>query len=226
MGNRSPTEKEADQQPSLENLKLKELQARLKEKGLPVSGRKAELIERLRNPPTGQKPKPWQHSDAKKTLKKALLDPNSDIHNMSVKEVLETDPRYKQYPNFKIYYKDLKAKVEEEREAVKIDDLAAKMHMMSFPTPHMNARGYPNWKGHPAKPLLEVDVANELHKMGPKKLQLTRSEYKEFSLHLFTKRMAREVDKQRAAAYWADKRNKKGMKKYMQQLKKKAEERA
>ena len=209
---------------NLEDLRVRELKGLLRERGLPVSGRKGELIERLRNPPTGPKPKPWQHSDAKKALKKALLDPNSEIHNMSVEEVLETDPRYKQYPKFSKYYKDLKARVKEEKETVNIDDLAAKLHMMSFPTPCMNAQGYLNWKGHPAKALLEADVANGLNEMGPKKLQLTRIEYQEFSLRIFTKRMAREVDKQRSAAYWADARNKEGMKKYLKDLKKRAAE--
>ena len=222
--NDSPTEGRPRQLTPLENLKVKELKALLKERGLPVSGRKAKLIKRLRNPPTGPKPKPWQYSDAKKALKKALLDPSSEIHNMSVGEILETDPRFKQYPNFKKYYKDLKEKVEEEMEAVKMDDLLAKMHMMSFPTPQTNVRGYPNWKGHPAKALLEVDVTNKLHKMGPKKLRETRSEYKEFPLRVFTKKVAREDDKQRSTAYWADKRNKAGMKKYLKEVMKRAAE--
>ena len=143
---------------------------------------------------------------------------------MSIEEVLETDQRYKQYPKFSKYYKDLKESVKEEKETVNIDDLAAKLHMMSFPTPCMNAQGYSNWKGHPAKALLEVDVANGLNEMGPKKLQLTRIEYQEFSLRIFTKQMAREVDKQRSASYWADARNKEGMKKYLKDLKKRAAE--
>ena len=74
------------------------------------------------------------------------------------------------------------------------------------------------------KVLFEVDVANGLNKMGPKKLQLTRIEYQEFSLRIFTKQMAREVDKQRSAVYWADARNKEGMKKYLKDLKKRAAE--
>ena len=100
---------------TLEGMKKDQLKALLKERGLPVSGNKAELIDRLKNPPSGSKPKSWQHSDAKKTLKKALLDPKSPIHTMSVEEILGTDARYKQYPKFKTYYESLKQKVEADK---------------------------------------------------------------------------------------------------------------
>jgi len=54
-----------------------------RQKGLPVSGRKKELVHRLKNGSKkgGPKPKAWQHSDAKKDLKRALLDPRSHIIN-------------------------------------------------------------------------------------------------------------------------------------------------
>ena len=148
----------------LEGLKVEQLKTLLKAKGLPVSGRKAELIERLRNPPIGLKAKPWQHSGAKKALRRDLLDPTSPIHNMTIEEIREMDPRYKQYPKFAKYYKDLTVKVEREKGVVKIDDLAADMHLNSFPKSYLNSRGYPHWKDHPAKALLEIDIANKLHK--------------------------------------------------------------
>ena len=58
---------------NLEAMTLPLLKALLKEKGLPVSGCKAEIIKTLMSPPTGPKPKPWQHSDAHKTLYKAFM---------------------------------------------------------------------------------------------------------------------------------------------------------
>ena len=60
----------------LEGMTVNQLKALLKEKGLPRSGCKAELIERLKNPPTGPKPKPWQYSQAKKNLKKRSSTPH------------------------------------------------------------------------------------------------------------------------------------------------------
>ena len=93
-------------QDGLEKLKVDQLKSLLRKKGLPVSGCKAELIERLRNGSDGgPKPKAWQHSDAKKDLKRALLDPKSPIHKMSIEEIRCSDSRYKQYPKFEIYCK-------------------------------------------------------------------------------------------------------------------------
>ena len=208
---------------SFEKLKVKELKALLKERGLPVSGNKAELIDRLRYPLTGPKPKPWQHSQAKKDLKKDLLNRNSPIHNMCIDAIKESDERYMQYPNFTKYYKDLKKRVEEEKRIVRVDEIAAKEHMKHNPTPKYNARGYQNWRRHPAKALLEVDIANKLHeKMKPKHLRKTRDAYKTISLPIFAKRVQREVDKQRGAKYWAWMRNKKGMKKYLKDVEERA----
>ena len=82
---------------------------------------------------------------------------------MSVEEIRNTDNRYKQYPKFEKYYKDLKDKVEAEKLQVKMGDLAAKVRMIIFPTTRLNAKGYPTWHIHPTQSLLEVDVVNKLH---------------------------------------------------------------
>ena len=44
----------------LERMAVAQLKVLLRQKGLPVSGRKDELIERLTNAYTGPKPKAWQ----------------------------------------------------------------------------------------------------------------------------------------------------------------------
>ena len=70
-----------------------------------------------------------------------------------------------------------------------------------------------------AKELLKTDVKNNLHLyMTPLELRETRDEYKEFPAKVFGKRVNAEVSKQRADAFWFDKRNKKGMKKYLQNV--------
>ena len=103
---------------------------------------------------------------------------------MSVEAVNSSDPRYKQYPNFeKKYYEDLREKVKAEKILIKADELAANMHVMSFPTYYLNKRGHTHWdvmgcQPHPAKALLEIDVMNGLHRIKmPKELQKTRREY-------------------------------------------------
>ena len=73
---------------NLESMKNKELQALLKLRDLPISGKKSELIARLREYSGRKKPsKAWQYSQAKKDLKKALLDPRSPLHGMTAEAV-------------------------------------------------------------------------------------------------------------------------------------------
>jgi hypothetical protein len=68
-----------------DKMTIKQLKSLLQKKGLPVTGQK--------------KPnKPWQHRTAKKDLKRALLDPKSPIHDMSMEQIHASDNRYKQYP--------------------------------------------------------------------------------------------------------------------------------
>ena len=79
----SDGEKRTGDVASLKKLTVEQLKTLLRQKGLPVSGRKKELVHRLKNGSKkgGPKPKAWQHSDAKKDLKRALLDPRSHIIN-------------------------------------------------------------------------------------------------------------------------------------------------
>lgn len=204
-----------------DKMTIKQLKSLLRKKGLPVTGRKADLMERLKTGYNNQgpKPKPWQHSTAKKNLKRALLDPKSPIHGMSMEQIRASDNRYKQYPNFPKYYNDLKVRVALERERVRLDDMLVRMHLRDCPRPARANRGYPHWNTHAAKALLEVDVSNDLHKeKKPQELRKTRIEYREFPIDVFAKRVSQEVEKQRAARFWADKRNKSGMKKYLEDV--------
>ena len=81
---------------SLEQLKVNDRQYLLRKEGLPVSGRKSDLIERSANPLyRGPKPKAWQYSDTKKDLKQELLKPSSPLHSMTAKEVQNTNKSFK-----------------------------------------------------------------------------------------------------------------------------------
>lgn len=202
----------------------KQLRELLKKKGLPVSGNKNELLERLKNDSGGaqrKKPKPWQHSDAKKELKQTLLDPTSTIHNMTIEEIRNSKDKYKEYPKFAEYYKKLKLNVETELAQVQADDVAAKEHIRNNPRKPLNRRGYPHWDIHAAKTMLERDVANKVHeRMTPQQLRMSanRNEYLDFPPHVFAARMHAEVARQKAVKFWAFKRNKQGMIRQMNKL--------
>jgi hypothetical protein len=199
------------------NQQLKDL---LKLRDLPVSGKKADLIARLETYSGRPKPsKKWANSQAKKDLKKALLDLNHPFYSMTPDAVHNSHDKYRQYPLFKEYFVEMKKRVAEEKERVKMDDSMAKEHLSSFPRAAINKRGYPHWDSHAAQQWLQVDVANGLHKtMKPRKLRKTRECYKEFPKDVFAKRVHAEIARQKAAGFWADKRNKKGMKRYLQDV--------
>jgi len=204
----------------LENHTVQQLKDLLKLRNLPVSGRKAELISRLRTYSGRPKPsKQWQYSQAKKDLKKALLDSNHAFHSMTPESIHNSDEKYKQYPLFQDYLEEMKKQVKQEKEQVQLDDAMARMHIASFPRASLNRRGYPHWDTHPAKQWLEVDVANRLHKiMSRRCLRKTRACYQEFPKEVFTARVNAEVTRQKAARFWAYKRNHKGMKRYLQEI--------
>ena len=100
----------------LKAMKKADLKSLLKQKDLPLSGNKEELIERLVLYPNGCPEAPlWQYSNTKKYLKRELLDPSSPIHNMSIKDIWNSDSRYKRYPLFPKYYEVLKRHVWRQR---------------------------------------------------------------------------------------------------------------
>ena len=212
--------------PPLKKMKNKELEDLLKAKGLPHKGNKDELIERLQRYPNGYgpkgPPKKWQFSKAKSKLRKELVNKKSPIHNMSVNAIWD-DPLYKQYPMFPKYYKELKKQVEAEGKEAHLDDIKAQKHITNNPREPLNKRGYPHWNKHPAKKLLQVDVYNKLHeRMQPCDLRKMRKEYKDFPPEIFAARVNSEKLKQRGARFWAHKRNKEGMKKYLKEIEERA----
>lgn len=206
---------------NLNSMTCAQLKDLLKLRDLPVGGKKAELIKRLEEYSGRTKPsKKWQNSTAKKDLKKALLDPNHVFHSMTADAIHNSDDKYKQYPLFPEYLAQMKARVVEEKKQAKDDDRIAEKYNLHFPRSEFNQRGYPHWDTSEAKQWLEVDVANRMHqKMTPKELRAKRPHvYGPFPPKVFSKRVHAEVSKQKAAGFWADKRNKKAMKKYLQSV--------
>jgi hypothetical protein len=107
----------------------------LKLRDLPVSGKKAELIKRLKDYSGRTMPsKKWQNSQAKKDLKKALLDLNHVFHRMTPDAIHNSDEKYKQYPLFLEYLAQMKERVALEKEQAKNDDdRRAEEHGIHFP---------------------------------------------------------------------------------------------
>ena len=68
-----------------------------------------------------------------------------------------------------------------------------------------------------------MDVHNKLFiTMKPIKLKMSWQEYHQFPAEVFTVRVNKEVVKQRSTGYWAHKRNKENLMKYLQDVKERA----
>ena len=145
---------------------------------------------------------------------------NSKFHTMNIKEMHQSDNRFKAYPlkNFTTNFKSLKNKVDGLREQVDFDNQAVLQHKELYPRSPNTKRGYPHWDDHPAKQQLEDDVFNGIaDTMLPRQLRLTRQSYQEFPESIFCVRLHAEKRKQREQTFWVAKRNKLAMSRHLKE---------
>ena len=195
-----------------------------KAKAKPAKASNVSAIRKQKEPDVRgmvEKPAKWEKSEGKKRLKKELWDANSRFHNMSTKEIHASDRCFSVYPlkNFTTNLRNLKKKIEATKAHVEFDNKAVAEQKRLFPRKPNTKRGYPHCFGRPAKEDLEDDVRDgTAEKMWPRKLRMTRLSYQEFPSDVFCKRVHAEKRKQREAAFWVDKRNKKAMKKHLKEV--------
>lgn len=133
-------------------------------------------------------------------------------------DVFQEDELLRQYPNnCADRLRRLKNTIRGNIEKIAFDDKAAAAHKVLFRSSAINNRGNLRLHGHPAKKLLELDVAAGKTKgVRPAALRETRDEYKEFTNNKqWCKAVNKEQEKQRKEGFWADKRNREGQKRHM-----------
>ena len=207
------------------NMTCNGLKALLKQRGLPVSGRKHELISRLeeddlndgsnsRSWPTGQE---WKNSFAKAFLVKCLDDPKSKFNSMTPEQIYDSHKSFHSFPRdrFIINVNNLKASRARVKKIIAEDEREFSIEQSLFPRRGLTSRGKPFWDTHKANESLKMDVeAGKLEEMKPRELRLTRQEYQEFSVQDFCKYCHQEKRAQREKPYWIPLRNKAGLSKY------------
>ena len=163
----------------------------------------------------------WKVSEGKKYLEKELEDINSRFHQMSIEDIHGSDGRFSIYPlkNFKTNFKNLKKRIDTTKERVKFDNLAVAAHIANYSRPQRTHGGYPHWNTHEAKQLLENHVRDgTADRMAPRELRGENGAYKDFPPGVFLKRLHSEKQKQKGAAFWVEKRNRKGMKQRLKEV--------
>jgi hypothetical protein len=90
-------------------------------------------------------------------------------------------------------------------------------HLKNFPPSKINNRGKVRLHGHPAKELLELDVAaGDADGKKPAELKKTRPEYQHFDNIQWSKAVHREKAKQREAHVWVEARNREGQRRHIE----------
>ena len=206
----------------LKRLTVAELKKRLKELQLPVSGKKAVLINRLlgREKSTA-KVTEWKKSKAKVLLSKLISDEKSKIHTMTPVQIHKSHPWFCVYNfgKFKGYLETIQGANEKLRNIVKQDEEDILSELTAFPRKEVTNRGIPFWDSHIARALLEKDVRDgKAEEMKPKMLWKSRREYKDFPEEIFSKHVHQEKRRQREEPGWIIKRNKKALKTHEDEL--------
>ena len=165
-------------------------------------------------------PIPWAKSQAKKDLLKVLVESKNQqepFWTMTLAEVWASKAEFQEYKktNFCNNLRSLRKAVLKNVRSIAFDDAAAKQHLTNFPPSEINNRGNLRMHGHPAKQLLELDVAaGRANGRKPSELKKDRPEYAGFGTKQFCKAVHNEKQKQRGEKVWTEKRNKEGAKRH------------
>eukprot|EP00985_Skeletonema_marinoi_P027967 scaffold23650_cov205-Skeletonema_marinoi.AAC.2 len=206
----------------LQLLTVAQLRIKLKAVGLKVSGKKDVLIDRLLNPNLHRKkPQDWRKSKAKALLKKLLQNKESDIHNMTPRQIYKSHAWYQEYPfeRFKDNLATLQHDVKSNWSLVEEDIKIVREELKNFPQANQSCRGYPRWDKHPAKLLLRQDIKDGKYELGTaKEFQETRDEYRDFPPSVFRSHIHQERRRQREMPMKVVQRNKKAREKHEQDV--------
>jgi hypothetical protein len=198
----------------LSGLTVEVLKVRLRKKGMKLGGKKSELIDRLmgRGKP---EVKEWKKSDARRLLVKLFKDKKSRVHRMTDEGIHESVPLFEAYPlpKFKEYLKGVRETAAELREIIAMNEREIWEEELAFPRGEKTCRGYPFWRTHSARPLLEKDIkSGKAADMKPKILWGSRKEYMEFPPDVFRGHIYQEKRRQREGPGYVAKRNKEAQK--------------
>ena len=185
------------------SLTVPELKPYLKQWGLRVTGRKAQLVERLedyqqsknmevgiitnqhvggsksnsnnKTKETAKKLARWQCSKAKAILVELHLDGNSPVHNKSAEALYALHKEFQLYPfhRFAENLKSLRAAIKKEKAIIASDERDFLQDQIYCPRKKKTSRGVHFWDTHAANLLLQSDLSDMI---GGKRMILLPSE--------------------------------------------------
>ena len=144
-------------------------------------------------------------------LKLHTMSEQSGIDKMSVEEIHQSDPSFRQYPlsDFKKYNKSVQTMAKKCKEKLSRDMDAFRRQMESNPRGNFTDRGLPFWDTHPGYEMLLSDFdkieKGEMRRPTPKELYESRNVYREFPFPEFKNHFNQEKRKRKEANFWRHK---------------------
>ena len=148
---------------------------------------------------------PWYTSTANVSKAYSLLfmlymnyEKCREIETMTVKELWESDPLFKQYPfdSFQTYDKNMKALTEKRKAQLHVEEQCFRRDMQKLPKRSETSRGMLFWNTHPASKLLrkhiEMEMTGRIEKMKPQEIWATEEDYQVFDLNVLRKHIYQE----------------------------------
>lgn len=130
---------------------------------------------------------------------------------MSVEEIHQSDPSFRQYPlsDFKKYNRNVKKLAQKRKEKLNRDTDTFRRQMESKPRGELTDRGLPFWDTHPGYEMLKGDFdkiqKGEMSRLTPMQLYQSRNVYKEFPFEVFKNHFNQEQRKRRESNFWRHK---------------------
>jgi hypothetical protein len=148
----------------------------------------------------------WRYSEAKKLLRKDIVDGvvtmHSNVHVVyNMRDGIYLDYEFEKFRN---NLKNLIVAVQKDQTDAATNTIALNNTLDRKPPPDpANQAAYPPWHSSPARMYLLQDLANGVFQgMKPSQIQQTRQEYQEFPSRVFRDNYYKEVHKPVTKAYW------------------------
>jgi hypothetical protein len=153
---------------------------------------------------TARKASGWKDSEAKKVLKKDIIDGVVKSTDRPI-DVWNSRDIYKAYPksNFATNLRNLRKAIAKSQSRAEEDAAAVANDLRIHPVALETRRGYPRWNGSSAERLLKLDMDEGKHQqMTTAELRATRPAFLLFPAKVFSDHVQQELRRRVERPYW------------------------
>lgn len=177
------------------------------EMGKRFSSRLNGMRKSITKNPKPKKEEPWGNRNPVRGQMKRDVSNGTISEKMSYEDAIAVRAIYGEMTMelFKSRLKGMRDIVKKGKERALKDSLALTEDRRLHPRATSNFRGEPEWVGHEAKLLLEIDIDNGDHKRkSPEELYYSRAQYQDFELSTFRGHIYQEIHTRKWREQWVD----------------------